>query len=174
MSRAISSIGYVYNLVKWRLLLLLLRKKWCSSFVWNSQVAVFYPHRSEWLWFADCRLIFYFSEKKRHVERNKQSVQDLIPPLSIYIHMCTLFTYTNICMPRFSPSGFFGPSGCLIPTPGLTSKYPICSVCVWVCVYTHTRTHTFPPTLKIEKTQTTPLSFLLSKITPHAKQQALA
>ena len=41
-----------FNSVKWRLLLLLLRKKWSSSFVWNSQGAVFYSHRSEWLWFA--------------------------------------------------------------------------------------------------------------------------
>ena len=30
-----------------RLLLLLLTKKYCSSFVWNSQGAVFYAHRSE-------------------------------------------------------------------------------------------------------------------------------
>jgi len=30
--------------VKWRLLLLLLVKKWCSSFVWNFQGAVFYWH----------------------------------------------------------------------------------------------------------------------------------
>jgi len=43
--------------------------------------------------------------------------------------MCTLYTYMNTCMPRFSPSGFFGPSRCLIPTPGLTSEYPICVVC---------------------------------------------
>ena len=57
--------------VKWRLLLLLFKKKQCNSFVWNSQGAVFYSHRSEWLWFADCRHIFYFSKKKRHVERNK-------------------------------------------------------------------------------------------------------
>ena len=142
--------------------------------VWNSQGAVFYSHQSEWLWFADCRHIFYFSQKKRHVKRKKQLVQDLIPPLSLYIHMCTLYTYTNICIPRFSPSGFFGPSRCLIPTPGLTSKYPVCAVCVCVCVYTHTRTHTLPPALKTEKTQTKPLSFLLSKMTPHAKQQALS
>ena len=74
-------------------------------------------------------------------------------------------------MPRFSPSGFFGPSRCLIKTPGLTSKYPICAVCACVCVYTHTHPHTLPPALKIEKTQTTPLSLLLSKITLHAKQQ---
>ena len=71
-------------------------------------------------------------------------------------------------------AGFLGPSRCLIPTPGLTSKHPICAVCVCVCVYEHTRTHTLPPALKIEKTQTTPLSFLLSKITPHAKQQSLS
>jgi len=31
--------------------------------------------------------------------------------------------------------------------------------------------HTLPPALKIKKTKTTPLSLLLSKITPHAKQQ---
>jgi len=127
--------------VKWRLLLLLLRKKQCSSFVWNSQGAVFYSDWSEWLWFANCRHIFYFSQKKRHVTRKKQLVQDLIPPLSIYIHVCTKYTYMNICMPRFGPSGFFGPSRCLMPTPGLTSKYPICAVCVRVCVYTHTHTH---------------------------------
>ena len=74
--------------------------------------------------------------------------------------MCTLYTYTNICMPRFSPSGFFEPSRCLIPTPGLASKYPICAVCECVCVYTHTHwhLHTLPPASKIEKTQTT-LSF---------------
>jgi len=160
----------IQNNVKWRLLLLLLRKKQCSSFVWNSQGAVFYSHRSERQWFADCRHIFYFSQKKRHVKKKKQLVQDLIPHLSIFIHMCTLYTYANIYMPRFRPSGFFGPSRCLIPTPGLTSKYPICVVCVCACVYTHTHTHTLPPALKIENTQTTPLSFLLSRITPYAKQ----
>ena len=32
----------------WRLLLSLLIKKKCSSFVWNSQGAVLYSHRSEW------------------------------------------------------------------------------------------------------------------------------
>ena len=84
--------------------------------------------------------------------------------------MCTLYTYTNICMPRFSPSGFFGPSRCLIPTPGITSKYFICVVYVCVCVYAHPHPHTLPLAWKVEKTQTTPLSLLLSKITSHAKQ----
>ena len=59
----------------WRLLLLLLVKKQSSSFVWNSQGAVLYAHRSERLWFADCRRIFYFSKKKRHVKRKKQLAQ---------------------------------------------------------------------------------------------------
>ena len=53
---------------------------------------------------------FYFSEEKTYY-RKKQSVQELILPSSIYIHMCTLYTYTNICMSRFSPSGFLGPPG---------------------------------------------------------------
>ena len=50
---------------------------WCVEqrvWVWNSQGAVFYSHRSEWLWFADCRHIFYFSQKKRHVKNKKQLV----------------------------------------------------------------------------------------------------
>ena len=98
-------------------------------------------------------------------------VQDLIPPPSIYIHMCTLYTYTNTYMPRCSPSGFFRPSRCLVPTPELTTKYPICAACVCVCIYTHIHPHTLPPTSKIEKTQTTPLSLLLSKMSPYAKQQ---
>jgi len=103
---------------------------------------------------------FSFSEQKIR-KRKKQLVQDLIPPASIYIHMCSLYTYTNNCMPRFSPSGFFGPSRCLIPTPGLTSEYLICVVYVCTCVYTHIQPHTLPFPLKIEMTQTTPLSFLL-------------
>jgi len=48
---------------------LLLIKKECGIFVWNSQGAAFHAHRSERLWFADCRHIFYFSKKKRHVKR---------------------------------------------------------------------------------------------------------
>jgi len=65
-------------------------------------------------------------------------------------------------MPRFGPSGFFGPSRCLIPTPGLTNEYPICALCVCVCVYAHIHPPILPQALNIEKTQTTPLSSLLS------------
>jgi len=75
---------------------------------------------------------FLSREKKMLGEK----IVSLRSPPSIYIHMCTLYTYTNICMPRFSPSGFFGLSRCLILTPGLTSEYPICTVCV--CVRIHT------------------------------------
>jgi len=85
--------------------------------------------------------------------------------------MCTVYTDTNTYMLRFCPSGFLRPSRCLFPIPGLTSEYRICAVCVYVCVYTHLHPHTLPPALKIEKTQTTPLSLLQSKITSHAKQQ---
>jgi len=67
------------------LLSLLLVKKECSSFVWNSQGAVFFSHRSEWLWFAGCRHIFYFSQKKRHVERKKQLAQIIKTRSTAYI-----------------------------------------------------------------------------------------
>jgi len=45
----------------------------------------------------------------------------------------------------------------------------MCSVCL--CVRINAHTPTLPPALKIEMTKTKPLSLLLSKITPHAKQQ---
>ena len=110
------------------------------------------------------------------LKKKKQLVQDLIPPLNICIHMCTLYTNTNICMSRFSPSGFFGPSRCLIPTPGLTSEH-LCSVCVFVRI--HTLTHTYTPTrVKNRKgtdnTTIFPSVEKMSKIAPHAKQQALS
>jgi len=114
--------------------------------------------------------LFFFGRKT--CSRKKLLLQDLIPLPGIYIHMCTLYTYMKLvtCMPRFSASAFIGPSRCLIPTPGLTTEYPMCAVCVCVCVYTHIHPHTLPTALKIEKTQTTPLCLLLPKITPHAKQ----
>jgi len=119
-----------------------------------------------------CVRIFGFSlSKKEYVKEKKQLVQDVIPPPSLYIQMCSLYTYTNTYMTRLSLSRFFGPSRCLILTPGLRPEYPICALCLCVCVYTHLHPHTLPPALEIEKTPTTPLSLFLSKITPHAKQQ---
>jgi len=111
-------------------------------------------------------LLLFFVEKKS-VQGKKQLVQDLILPPSIYIIMCTLYTYTSTYMPRFSPSGFFGPSRCLIPTPGLTPEYPICAVCDdddcfyhhRVCVRIHTPTPIYTPTCvkNREDTDNTPI-----------------
>jgi len=76
---------------------------YCSSFsllfsfvfVWNSQGAVCYFYRSEWLKFADCRHIFFLSQKKRQVKRTKTVSPDhQNPQPSIYIDKCTLYTYT--------------------------------------------------------------------------------
>jgi len=84
----------------------------------------------------------------------KQLVQDLLPPLSIYIHMCTIaaplwachtyveswvhaglvHTHTNTYIPRFSPSGFFRPSRYLIPIPGLASSTPSVQ-CFWQILF---------------------------------------
>jgi len=83
--------------------------------------------------------------------RKKAVCADLIPHLCIYIRMCTLYTYTNTYLPRFNPSGFFGPPKCLVATPGLTSSTR-CAVCVCVCIYTHIHPRTLPPAPKIEKT----------------------
>jgi len=101
-------------------------------------------------------LLLFFLEEKI-CSRKKQSAQDLITLLSIYIYMCTLYTYTNICVPIFGASGLFGPSRFLIPTPGLTSEYPM--QCVCVCVRIHTLTHTYTPTLvkNREDTDNTPI-----------------
>ena len=75
---------------------------------------------------------FYFFERKKKF-RNKQLVQDPIP------HICILYTYTNTYMPRFSPSGFFGPSRCLIPLVSHPSTPYV--QCACVCAYTHTYIH---------------------------------
>jgi len=112
-------------------------------------------------------------KRRKSSKRNNYIISPRVIIKAIII-MCTLYTYTNIRMSKFSPSGFFGPFRCLILTPGLKTEYPICAVCVRACVYTHVHSHTLPPALKIEKTQTTPLSFILSRITPHAKQQVLS
>ena len=55
-------------------------------------------------------LLFSFGSK--NMLKKKAVSPRSHPSPSINIHMCTLYTYTNIYMPRFSPSGFFGPSSC--------------------------------------------------------------
>ena len=90
--------------------------------------------------------------KKKYVTGKKAVSPGLIPPPSIHVHLCTLYTYSNTYVPRFSSPGFLGPSRCLFPTPGLTSSTK-CGVCVCACVYTHIHTQTPPPPSKIENTQ---------------------
>jgi len=118
-----------------------------------------------------CVYIFWF-RKKKNMFRKMKLVQDLIPPLSIYIHMCTLYTHPNICMPRFSPSEFFGPPRCTIPTPGLTPSTP-CVQCVCVCAYTHTCTHIHSTRVQNgEDADNTPI-FPSVENNPHAKRQTV-
>ena len=80
-------------------------------------------------------------------------------------------TYTNICILRFSlsPSGFFGPSRCLMPTPGLTSKYLICAVCVCVRIRTHTPTYT--PT-RVQNREDTDNTFIFPSVKNNPSRQA--
>jgi len=109
----------------------------------------YYNSRS-WFWIFECTpMIWDPNDRSVNVDAYltiptifKQ--QDLIPPSRIYIHTCTLYTCTNTFMPRFSPSRFFGPPSCLVPTLGLKSEYPMCSVCA--CVRTNTHTPTYTPT----------------------------
>jgi len=65
--------------------------------------------------------LFYFSKQKRHVNRKKQLAQDLILPLSIYIHMCTLYTYTIYVCRHLVHLDSSGPPG-VSRTPQHTSQ----------------------------------------------------
>jgi len=67
---------------------------------------------------------------------------------SINIYMCASYTAQYICMLSLQYIWISsGLSRCLVPTPGLTSEYPTCSVCV--CAYTHTHnTYTSTPCKK--------------------------
>jgi len=102
--------------------------------------------------------------------KKKQLVQDLFPPPSIYIQMRTLYIYTNIYMPSFSPSGLFGLSWCLNPTPGLTYEYQMC-----VCVRIHTHTPTYTPTRvrNREDTDNTPIFPFVQNNPPRQATSAL-
>jgi len=102
-------------------------------------------------WFYD-HIFGFFSLEKKYVDEKKQSVQDLIPPPSIYIHMCNLYTYTSTYMPKFSPYGIFGPIRCFVQTPELTSSTPHAEYAC-VCVYTHVHPHTLSPVYREDTRQ---------------------
>jgi len=90
-------------------------------------------------------LLFSFFERKNILMGKTVNPRSHPASWQIHTHVYFVHIYEYICMPRFSPSGFFRASRCLIPTPGLTSEYPICAVCVCVCAYTHIHPHTLPP-----------------------------
>ena len=75
-------------------------------------------------------------------------------------------------MPRFIPSGFVGFPRCLVPTPGLTSEYPMYTACACVRIHTHTL-HVFPPSTKFrEDIENTSMSLSVEKGQgPLSKQQ---
>jgi len=72
--------------------------------------------------------------------------------LEYFVHIY----YTH--MPKFGPSRIFGPSKCLVPTPGLTviGKPHVQCVTVCVCVYPHVHPQTLsPPSKNRENTDIT-------------------
>jgi len=77
-------------------------------------------------------LLCFFGRK--NIFNKKACSPDLIPPFSLYIHMCTLYIYTNRYMPRFSPSDVFRPRP-------LSSHWVPYVQCMCVCAYTHAYTH---------------------------------
>ena len=73
--------------------------------------------------------------------------------------MCTLYTYTNTCMPRFSASGF---SIWILWALQVSQSNPWAHVwiphmqCVYVCEYTHRCTYLHsPPVKNTERTDNT-------------------
>ena len=62
--------------------------------------------------------------------------------------MCTSYTARYICILSLQYIWISsGLSRCLVPTPGLTSEYPTCSVCVYAYTHTH-NTYTSTPCKK--------------------------
>jgi len=106
----------------------------------------------------------FFFGRKFTLEKKRNLVQDLIPPPSICIHLCTLCTCTKTYMPRCSASECFWPFKtvclCLVTTPGLTSECPKCSACMFVRLHTRTPTYTPTPVKKCRIDNTCIFSFL--------------
>jgi len=93
----------------------------------------------------------------------KQLFQDLIPPPSIYIHTCTLYTYENAEIESIRILRALQVSH---PDSWAHIQLPhLCSVCV--CVRIHTNTHPYTPTCveNREDTDNTPI-FLSVKNNP--------
>jgi len=86
---------------------------------------------------------FLFCERKNLFKGEKKSVSpDFYPQSSINICMCTSYTARYICTLSLQYIRVWISSGlsrCLVPTPGLTSEYPTCSVCACACSHTHNK-----------------------------------
>jgi len=111
----------------------------------------------------------FIFRKKKNVKEKTQLVQDLIPPPNIYVHMCTLYTYTNTYMPRFSLSGFFWPSWCL-RRPDPWAHIRILHV-QYVC--THTPTYTPTRVKNREDTDNTLISLSVKSNLPRQATSSL-
>jgi len=90
-------------------------------------------------------LLLFFFERINMLKKNSNLSKISSRPLA-YAYICVLCTHIRIHICRdVVHLDSSGPSRCLIPTPGLTSEYPICAVCICVCVYT-TPIPTYTPT----------------------------
>jgi len=77
-----------------------------------------------------------------HFKEEKQLLENLISPPSTYIHTCTLYTYTNTYMPRFSPPDHLILRALQLCCFDLWAHYRIPHVrCVCMCADTRTYTH---------------------------------
>ena len=109
--------------------------------------------------------------ERKNVKDIKQFVQDLILLSRLYIHMRTVYTYTNTYMPTFSLSGYFGPSRCRVATPGLISEYHTCSVCVYLRIHILNTNIHFYPRQKIEENTDNTCIFPHVENNPPARQR---
>jgi len=111
---------------------------------------------------SDCGLLIVVTSstflKKKDMLKEKSNLSRISSHLLAYMYTCVLCTHIRIYVCRdsdlFHLDSVSGrdtwPSRCLIPTPGLKSKYPICAVCVCVRIHTHTPTYT-PTRVKIRE-----------------------
>jgi len=118
--------------------------------------------------------LLVFFERKNKFKKSSQS--KILFRLMANTYTCVLCTHIriNVCreLVHLDSSGLPGvsswPLGSQPSTPSVQ--------CVCVCAYTvtHIHPHILPPALKIEETQTTTLSFLLSKNNPPRHVHRLA
>jgi len=97
----------------------------------------FYYHskKSEWYWNETSwklSTLSTFPGDNQHITLKNEVISWQV--FLVYIHMCTLYTFTDTYMQRFCPCGFFSPFQCLGSTPGLTVAHTITPRAVCVCV----------------------------------------